>query len=120
MPDPIYAEQSTVTDPGTMTELVEKAIPPRQGHGNQKRTVDTIRRIANGLAIHYRDPALSNYGIPEQRLQEINTRYADLMFARISELDPHPLANERTPTTRFIGCCRDFTVLTLSLLRQAG
>ena len=45
------------------------------------------------------------------------------MLNRLFELDERPLTQERTPQTpqtRLLGCCRDFTVLFLSMARHLG
>jgi hypothetical protein len=84
------------------------------------RDVDGIRRVARGLVLHYRGEDPLGHGIAEERLSEIDTRYADAMLTRLAELDDRPLAEPRPPTKRLIGCCRDFTVLFLSMAREAG
>ncbi len=105
-----YAEQSAVTDPGAMADRIA-------GAGTD---LAALRRMVSGLVVHYRDPALPGYGIPDERLAEINTRYAERMLGRLGELDAAPLGTERPHVNRLVGCCRDFTVLYLMLLRAAG
>jgi len=105
-----YAEQSRVTDPGPMAAQIV-------GAGDD---IATVRRLASGLIVHYRDPAWDGYGIPEERRAEIDTRYASRMLERLGDLQPGPLGIERLPANRLVGCCRDFTVLSLTLLRAAG
>lgn len=105
-----YAEQSVVTDPGELADRIEEA-------GSD---LAALRRMVSGLLVHYRDPAYDDYGLPEERRAEIDTRYAERMLARLRELDAAPLGAERPHVNRLVGCCRDFTVLYLTLLRAAG
>lgn len=70
--------------------------------------------------IHYRADDPSSYGIPEDRISEVDSRYADIMFGRLFELDGRPLTEERPPEKRLLGCCRDFTILFLSMARSLG
>jgi hypothetical protein len=105
-----YAEQSVVTDPGRMEDRIE-------GVG---RDPAALRRMVGGLLVHYRDPGLAGYGIAEERRAEIDTRYAERMLARLRELDAAPLGEERPHANRLVGCCRDFTVMYVMLLRAAG
>jgi hypothetical protein len=104
----LYATQSTVSDPGA---AVLSRVPA---------DLDGIRRVARGLVIHFRvgDP-LGN-GIPEERLGEIDTRYADAMLAQLATLSGCALDEQRPPRERLVGCCRDFTLLFISFARAAG
>jgi hypothetical protein len=102
-----YATQSAVSDPGGR---LPDGLPS---------DVASLQRIARGLVIHYRgDDPLGN-GVAPERLREIDTRYADTMLDRLEELRPG-LVEERLPRERIVGCCRDFTLLFLSLARAAG
>jgi hypothetical protein len=105
-----YAEQSPVTDPGGQAERLSDL--PRDLAG--------LQRVARGLVLHYRVGDLATHGIPEERLSEIDSRYAETMLDRLGKLDAGPLTQERPPQTRLIGCCRDFTVLFLTMARQLG
>lgn len=79
-----------------------------------------LRRIARRLVVHYRADDLQAIGIPDDRVKEINTRYAERMLHRLMELDDRPLTAERPQDAAIVGCCRDNTVLLLSLLRHQG
>lgn len=103
-----YAWQSPYTDPGQMAHLFDD-LPT---------DLPTLRRIASGLVVHYRAEDLAGLGIPGERVAEIDIRYAEAMLRRIVELDARPLAEARTKQQRLVGCCRDFTVLFLAMLRQ--
>jgi hypothetical protein len=105
-----YAAQSPITDPGPMVYLFD-GLPT---------DVSSLRRIASGLVVHYRADDLKAIGIPDERVKEINTRYVEQMLRRIIELDDRPLTEERAKNKRLVGCCRDFTVLFLAMLRHHG
>jgi hypothetical protein len=110
--DPLiyYAEQSRVTDPGKHVGLLD-GLP---------RDIRGLCWVVQGLVIHYREGDRFGYAIPEERLSEVDTRYADRMLTRIREMDDSPLVEERPPEKRLVGCCRDFTVLFLTLARHVG
>ena len=63
-------EQSTATNPGEMAPAFAE-LPA---------DIPTLRRIARGLVIHYREDDLAAAGIPDERLAEIDTRYAEQML----------------------------------------
>ena len=108
-PQVYYASQSPITDPAQYTHLYEE-LP---------HDVEDISRVVQGLVLHYfGDKWLYNY--PPERTVEIDTRYVPSIIERLMEMDARPLEEPRTPDTRFIGCCRDFTALAVSMLRQAG
>jgi hypothetical protein len=102
-----YATQSAVSDPGGR---LPNGLPS---------DVASLQRIACGLVIHYRGDDPIGNGVAPERLREIDTRYADTMLDRLEELRPG-LVEERLPRERIVGCCRDFTLLFLTLARAAG
>jgi len=80
-----------------------------------------MRDAARRLIFHYRaDGDFAENGISADRLGEIDTRYADRMFARLFELADQPLTRDRVPGQRLVGCCRDVTVLFLAIARHRG
>lgn len=103
-----YLEQSVVTDPGEYAPL----------YADLPDDIAGLCRIARGLIAHY--SALDGSGRDAERLQEIDSRYMTVMLRRIMELDERPLAEERRLNQRLIGCCRDLTVLLVSILRHKG
>jgi Transglutaminase-like superfamily len=109
-PQTYYAEQSPVTDPGELGEMLAE-LPPDP---------ETLQRVARGLVLHYRAEDPAAHGVPDERLTEIDTRYAETMLDRLIELDGRQLTEERPPAKRLLGCCRDFTVLFLAMARQHG
>ncbi|OIV36583.1 hypothetical protein BIV57_15630 [Mangrovactinospora gilvigrisea] len=106
-----YASHSACSDPGDRAPLFA-ALPaePRQ-----------LALIVRGLVIHRGEGAMFDHAIDERRLHhDAETRYADAILALLADRDPAPLAAERTPSERFVGTCRDFTVLFCAFLRHAG
>lgn len=105
-----YSSQSAITDPGGYTALLED-VPTG---------IDELRRTAHGLVIHYRAGRPLEHGIPAGRLREIDSRYAHTMLSRLAELQGGSLRLPRDPARRLVGCCRDFTVLLLTIARHCG
>ena len=106
-----YATQSRFSDPGRHADWLDgtPADPAR------------LRDIASGLVFHYwgnGDP--TQHGFAPERLAEIDLRYAERMLGRLRELNPAPLGAERAPTERILGCCRDFTLLYVTMARHHG
>ena len=108
----VYRNQTVCTDPGRRADWI----------GSAPRDLPSLRRLATNLVFHYRangDPV--DHGFSAERMHEIDLRYADDQFARLHDLAPdQPLTADRAPTQRILGCCRDFTLLLVSLLRSQG
>jgi len=62
------------------------------------------------------------YGVTltDERKAEVQIRSAADMLRKIHEMDGTPLAETRPLEKRLVGNCRDFTVLTVALLRREG
>lgn len=105
-----YASQSAVTRPGRLESVL----------GDLPASIEGLRRVAHGLVIHYRDGRPLEAGIEQERLAEIDTRCAERMLARLAELQGGSLLHARPPKQRLVGCCRDFTVLFLTMSRARG
>jgi Transglutaminase-like superfamily len=106
-----WAEQGHVTEPGEFASLARDVPGP----------LTAMRAAARGLVFHYRaDGDFAAHGITAGRIAEIDTRYARDMLRRLVSLADRPLAEPRTPSERLVGCCRDFTVLFLSMAREHG
>ncbi len=102
-----YAQHSPLTDPGSSAPLFED-LP---------HDVPGLCQAIQGLVVHYR---ASGIAFSEERLREANTRWIEATLARIQTLNPSPLYVARAPMERFVGCCRDYTLLFVSVLRQRG
>lgn len=106
-----YATHSRFTDPGPAAGWLDGVGPD----------LAELRRAAGGLVFHYwGNGDITDHGFPAERLAEVDLRYAADMFARLRTLNPAPLAEERAPTERIVGCCRDFTLLFVSMARHHG
>jgi len=103
-----YATQSRVTDPGRFADLASGVAGD----------LPAMRAAAQQLVFHYRaDGDFTENGIDAGRISEIDTRYAEGILGRLEQLADQPLAKPRQPSQRVVGCCRDFTVLFLSIAR---
>ncbi len=110
-PQTFYASQSPITDPKEYAYLYED-LP---------HDLPLLCHVVQGLVLHYfGDLHLVGGSIPYERLCEIDTRYAPRILARLLEMDARPLAETRAPSERFVGCCRDFSLLFCSMLRHLG
>jgi Transglutaminase-like superfamily len=105
-----WASQSAVTNPGALSRRV----------GDLPSDLAGLRQVARGLVIHYRAENPTEHGISEERLAEIDSRYAETMLGRLFELADRPLGEPRSLRERLVGCCRDFTVLFLTMARELG
>jgi Transglutaminase-like superfamily len=106
-----WTSQSAVTDPGAASAAID-ALPAE---------LAKLRQASSQLVFHYRaGGGFAENGVPAERLAEINTRYADAMLALVLRRGEPVLSRERQAPDRVVGCCRDATVLFLSLARHKG
>ena len=106
-----WAVQSLVTEPGPAAAAIDR-LPSDLG---------ALRAASQQLVFHYwADGDWAENGVAAERISEIDTRYAAAMFARLGELADLPLSAARQPRQRLVGCCRDFTVLFVSMARHKG
>lgn len=106
-----YVSHSKFTDPGVQAGWLD-AVPKELGE---------LREAASQLVFHYWAMGdITQHGFPAERNEEINLRYAEDMFARLRELSPAPPGGTRAPLERIVGCCRDFTLLFVSMARHHG
>jgi hypothetical protein len=106
-----WAGQSLVTEPGPAAAAIDQ-LPADLG---------VLRAVSQQLVFHHwADGDWAENGIAPERISEIDTRYAAAMFARLGELADLPLSANRQPRQRLVGCCRDFTVLFVSMARHKG
>jgi len=106
-----YARPGPMSDPGTFAELFE-ALP---------RSIPNLVKAIQGLVVHVY--WLSRYEIDppqERRDAEVSLRTVQQKLPRLLELDPAPLSQRRPPERRLIGNCRDFSLLTISILKSRG
>ncbi|WP_343243740.1 transglutaminase-like domain-containing protein [Streptomyces sp. SID13726] len=106
-----YAAQSAFSDPGDLVSAYD-GLP---------RDLRQLARIVRDLMIHRLEGELFGHAHPADRLHDdAETRYIDDVLRIVLARDPAPLTARRVPGDRFVGICRDFTLLHVSLLRHAG
>lgn len=103
------------TTPGSMTDL----SPVTDATAGLPREPADLCRVATGLIIHEFLTSLYGVELEAVRVEEVETRTASAMVRRILALDPRPLHEARAPERRLVGNCRQFSVLTCALLRDA-
>jgi hypothetical protein len=106
-----YAAQSTFSDPGSLTPLyADLPDSPAQ-----------LARVARDLIVHRLEGEHFRCTIPQDRLHnDAETRYLDDILRIIIERNDAPLTQRREVGDRFVGVCRDFTLLHCSFLRHVG
>ena len=106
-----YATQSAFTDPGELAPL----------YADLPRAPARLARVARNLMIHRGEGRTFGYATPRERLHnDAETRYLDDILRIVVERDDAPLSHRREPEDRFVGVCRDFSLLHCSLLRHMG
>jgi hypothetical protein len=105
-----FLRQSQFSSPGRYVRLFDDLPEDVRG----------LSRVVQGLVIHYKSDELRRQKVPRRRMDEVNTRYVDLMLKRLLEMDGRPLSEPRPPSKRIIGCCRDFALLFTSMARHKG
>jgi hypothetical protein len=102
-----YTRQTRYSDPRAHAPLFD-ALPDDPGG---------IGEVIRNIVVHYR---ASGIPFPPDRLTEIDSRWADRLLDADRLRFDTPLAEPRPPEQRIVGCCRDFTLLTVSALRHKG
>lgn len=106
-----YTNQSVFTQPGRFAELWDQVEP----------TIPAMKAAIQPLLFHYRgDGDYAENGIAEERVQEVDLRYADDMLACVDQLSPIQPGETREPRHKMVGCCRDWALLFVSLARHHG
>ncbi|GAA4258429.1 transglutaminase-like domain-containing protein [Dactylosporangium darangshiense] len=99
-----YRTHSAATDPGAHRNLLD----------DRPADPAALAKLVGGLIVHRDWTWRFGFTLPEHRRDEANTRTVSAMLDRLGSLD------ERQPSERLAGTCRDFTVLLVALLRAAG
>ncbi|MFD7157567.1 transglutaminase domain-containing protein [Kribbella sp. NPDC059898] len=102
-----YAIQSRFSDPGVHAGLFD-ALPD---------DIPGIAAVVRNLVIHYRGGGIEFTG---ERLAEIDNRWVSAILDVDQKRNGTPLAAPREPVDKVVGCCRDFTLLFVSVLRHKG
>jgi hypothetical protein len=105
-----YAQAGPITDPrqhaARLAELPED--------------VPGLCRAIQGIVLHQAWAPAYGLDLPPERLGDAQARTIPALLDRVLELDPRPLNLARPRLDRFMGTCRDFSVLLCSALRQRG
>jgi hypothetical protein len=106
-----YAEHSTFSDPGDLAHH----------YADLPRDPARLARITRDLLIHRVEGDLFGHTHATDRLHDdAETRYVDDILRLVVERNDAPLTRRRDPADRFVGICRDFSLLLCSFLRHAG
>lgn len=106
-----YIAQSAMTDPGRCASL----------YVDLPSEIEALVAIVQGLIVDKDFIGLYGLALEEQeRLGEVDTRYASDIHERLIGKDDRPLDQPREPGARFVGSCRDYALLLCSMLRHVG
>jgi Transglutaminase-like superfamily len=106
-----WCPQSAVTRVGAFGPAIDESPSDLFG----------LRATSRELVAHYLGASDGTSGpITGERLQEVDARYAEIMFARLLELGAPTLSRKRAPEERIAGCCRDFAALFVAMARHKG
>jgi hypothetical protein len=106
-----YTTQSAFSDPGSLLPLYAE-LPADPAH---------LAQITRDLMIHRVESELFGYPIPPDRLHnDAETRYLDDILRTIVGRNDAPLSRRREVGDRFVGICRDFSLMLCSFLRHLG
>lgn len=105
-----YAQPGPLTNPGPYRPLLDD-LP---------RDVEELCAIVQGLVLHMHWAPAYGVTLSEERRRDAQARTFRAILARILQLDSRPLGEPRPPEARFVGTCRDFSLLLCATLRQQG
>lgn len=106
-----YRRHTPISDPGPHADALRR-LP---------RDVGTLVDIIGGLFAHYEfDTADAGWQPTPERLSEVDLRTTHRILDRVLALDPAPLHHARPLTSRYLGVCRDASLLLCSILREHG
>ncbi len=110
MTEHFYETQGSITDPGELGDLFD----------GLSAGVENLVRVVQGTIIHRDWTGLYGLTLSDERKQDVELRYVSKMLGRIRELDERPLMASRSYKERLVGTCRDFTSMTVAMLRHKG
>jgi hypothetical protein len=99
-----YARQSAYSDPRAYTQLFDK-LPTDPGE---------LSAVVRNVIVHYRENP------SPLRMAEIDNRWIDRSLESDQSRTGAPLDQPRPTAERVVGCCRDFSLLTVAALRHQG
>jgi hypothetical protein len=104
-----YLKQSPYSDPGDLSTTDLPRDPGQLAH------------VVRNLIIHRGESERFGYAIPRGPLHgDAESRYVTELLRILRERSDKPPAERRAPEERFVGTCRDFSLLLCSLLRATG
>ncbi|MFE7270260.1 transglutaminase-like domain-containing protein [Streptomyces sp. NPDC057623] len=107
--DDFSLRQTPYSDPGS---LDISRLPRDPGE---------LARVVRDVMIHQGEGERLGYAIPMPRLHEdAESRYVSEILRILRERGGTALTEAREPQARFVGTCRDFALLHVSLLRATG
>lgn len=102
-----FSHHSVYSDPGRFAHLLETLPLGPEAAG----------AAARNLIMHYRG---SGIDVPVERRSEIDSRWMDVILGVDQQRHGAPLMEDRELAERVAGCCRDFALVAVSVLRQQG
>lgn len=106
-----YATHSTFSDPGDLAGV----------YADLPRDPARLARVVRDLLVHRLEGDLFGHTHPTDRLHnDAEARYVDDVLRILVERNAAPLDRRRAVGDRFVGTCRDFSLLHCSFLRHAG
>ncbi|WP_030610828.1 transglutaminase-like domain-containing protein [Streptomyces fulvoviolaceus] len=106
-----HAAQSPFSDPGDLAHV----------YADLPRDPAQLARVSRNLLIHRMEGDLFGHTHPVDRLHnDAETRYIDDILRILVQRNDTPLSERREPQDRFVGTCRDFSLLHCSFLRHFG
>ena len=105
-----FGTQGMITDPGQRASL----------YNGLPRDPQALRPIVQGLLIHVFWADRYGLNLTPEREAEVQLRLVERQLERIVALDDAPLTVSRPLDKRLVGNCRDFSVITTSILRHFG
>ncbi len=113
-----YRQQSPFTDPGIYAWLYD-ALP---------EALPGLCRTLQNTILHMFWIGEETYGVTYDELRatgrqicvEFSCSSAEERLASIQSLDARPLVEFRGPASRSVGCCRDYALMLVSILRHRG
>jgi hypothetical protein len=105
-----YITQTRMSDPGKWSSL----FPGPQ------TSIPEIVKAVQGSMLHIFWAERYGVTLSEERQSEVLIRPVNRKLTRLQEIEPGPLAQNRRPENRLVGNCRDFTLMSVSLLRALG
>lgn len=106
-------------EPSPMTYIPDEPKLKTLLEGSPKTVPEIVEFVQNAL-IHAHWAERYGLKLTPERLEEVNTRSAANMLRKMYAIKPSPLTEKRELHEKLVGNCRDFTVLSVALMRVNG